>query len=33
MPPKYTTFHHLAYVARWVPYYFLSFVMFDIKLR
>jgi hypothetical protein len=19
MPPKYTTFHHLAYVARWSP--------------
>jgi hypothetical protein len=19
LPPKYTTFHHLAYVARWSP--------------
>jgi hypothetical protein len=33
MPPKYTTFHHLAYVARWFPTTFLVFLFFKNKLK
>jgi hypothetical protein len=32
-PPKYTTFHHLAYVARWSPTTFWVFLFFKNKLR